>query len=65
MADRGKCGSYKQYSSTLRDEIAKYACQYGAAATATARHDSKKLEEPLSESTVNGLTHSAAIFRVI
>ena len=43
-ADGGKRGPYKQYSSTLHAEIAKYACQYGAAAT--TRHYSKKLRKP-------------------
>ena len=33
-ADGGKRGPYKQYSSTLRVEIAEYACQHGAAVTA-------------------------------
>ena len=35
-ADGGKCVPYERYSSTctLRAEIAKYACQHGAAATA-------------------------------
>ena len=45
-ADGGKCGPYRRYSSTLCAEIAKYACQHGAAAT--ARHYSKKLENLLS-----------------
>jgi len=31
--DGGKRGHYKRYSSTLCAEIAKYACQHGAAAT--------------------------------
>ena len=62
-ADGGKRGPYKQYSSTLHAEIAKYACQYGAAAT--TRHYSKQLEKALSESTVNGLTRNAAIFHVV
>ena len=38
-ADRGKHGPYKQYSFTLRAEIAKCACQHDAAAT--AQHYSK------------------------
>jgi len=38
-ADGGKRGPYKRYSSTLHAEIAKYACQYGTAAT--TQHYSK------------------------
>jgi len=49
-ADGGKRGPYKRYSSSLRAEIAKYACQQGAAAT--TRQYSKKLEKPSSKSTV-------------
>ena len=37
----GKRGPYKKYSSALRVEIAKYACQHGAAAT--ARHYNTRL----------------------
>jgi len=48
-ADGGKHGPYKQYSFTLRAEIAEYACQHGAAATAQYY---SKLEKPLNKSTV-------------
>ena len=46
--DGSKCGPYKRYSSTLHAEIAKYACQHGAAAA--ARHYSRKLEKTISGS---------------
>jgi len=62
-ADGGQRDPCKQYSSTLRAEIAKYACLHGAAAT--TRHYLKKLEKLLSENTVNGLTHNVAIFCVV
>ena len=39
--------------TALRAEIAEYACQHGAAATAW--YHSKKLEKPLNESTVKSM----------
>ena len=53
VMDGSKRGPYKRYSSTLRAEIAKYACQHGAAAA--ARHYSRKLEKTISESTVKSM----------
>ena len=49
----GKRGPYTKYSATLCANIGKYACQHGAAAA--ARHFTKKLENPVSESTVKSI----------
>ena len=49
IMDRNKHDPYKWYCSILRAEIAKYACQHGAAA---AWHYLRKLKKPISKSTV-------------
>jgi hypothetical protein len=49
----GKHGPYTKYSATHRADIGKYACQHSAAAV--ARHFMKRLEKPVSESTVKSI----------
>ena len=49
----GKRGSYTKYSATQCSDIARYACQHGAAAA--ARYFSKKLAKQVSESTVKSI----------
>ena len=48
-----KWGPYKRYSTSVRAEIGKYASQHGVAAT--ARVFSKRLDSPVSETTVRSI----------
>ena len=48
-----KCGPSKRYSLRLRAEIGEYASHHGV--VAIAHYFSKKLEQPVSETTVHSL----------
>ena len=50
---KAKRGPYKRYSASVRAEIGKYASQHGVAAT--ARVFSKRLDSPVSETTVRSI----------